>query len=54
MPDEAIILTEEDWKALTLALEEPPAPNERLREFLAAKSPWEVYPQPEKEISTRG
>lgn len=48
MTDEAMALTEEDWKAFTRALDEPPVPNEKLREFLATNSPWEVYPQPEK------
>lgn len=34
-------LNEADWEAFCRALDEPPAPNEELKKFLAKESPWE-------------
>lgn len=34
-------LSAADWKAFSAALDEPAAPNEELKQFLARKSPWE-------------
>lgn len=34
-------LNKEQFAALVRALNNPPAPNEKLCELLAAKSPWE-------------
>jgi uncharacterized protein (DUF1778 family) len=34
-------LSAADWEAFSAALDEPAAPNEELKQFLARKSPWE-------------
>ena len=35
-------LNEQQYAAFQHALDEPPAPNERLKRLLASKSPWET------------
>lgn len=35
------ILNDEQWEAFNKALDAPPAPNERLRQALQKKAPWE-------------
>lgn len=35
------ILNDEQWEAFNQALDAPPAPNERLRQALQKKAPWE-------------
>ncbi|HEY9851977.1 MAG TPA: DUF1778 domain-containing protein [Leptolyngbyaceae cyanobacterium] len=35
------ILNDEQWEAFNKALDAPPAKNEKLRQLLQAKAPWE-------------
>ena len=35
-------LNDDEWQAVTQALENPPLPNRKLRQLMAKKSPWEA------------
>jgi hypothetical protein len=36
------VLDDEQYESFVNTLEEPPAPNEKLKRLLASKSPWET------------